>query len=77
MKRTKKQTRILREAKEVADETMKNFRKFGKENISAAEMERERERLRQKIKKTGSGVKLDTKNRKNSISQVISNSARL
>ena len=39
---------------------MKNFRKFGKENISAAEMERERERLRQKIKKTGSGVKLDT-----------------
>lgn len=52
---------ILREAKEVADETMKNFRKFGKENISAAEMERERERLRQKIKKTGSGVKLDTK----------------
>lgn len=43
---------ILREAKEVADETMKNFRKFGKENISAAEMERERERLRQKIQKT-------------------------
>ena len=31
---------------------MKNFRKFGKENISAAEMERERERLRQKLKDT-------------------------
>ncbi len=43
---------ILRDAKEVADETMKNFRKFGKENISAAEMERERERLRQKLKDT-------------------------
>ena len=43
---------ILREAKEVADETIKNFRKFGKENISAAEMEKERERLRQKIKDT-------------------------
>ena len=33
---------------------MKNFRKFGKENISAAEMEKERERLRQKIKETSS-----------------------
>ena len=45
---------ILRDAKEVADETIKNFRKFGKENISAAEMEKERERLRQKIKATAS-----------------------
>ena len=43
---------ILREAKEVADETIRNFHKFGKENISAAEMEKERERLRQKIKTT-------------------------
>lgn len=43
---------ILRNAKEMADETMKNFRKFGKEGISAAEMEKERERLRQKIKET-------------------------
>ena len=31
---------ILEEAKEMADETMKNFRKFGKENISASEMEK-------------------------------------
>ena len=43
---------ILRDAKEMADETMKNFRKSGKEGISAAEMEKERERLRQKIKET-------------------------
>lgn len=43
---------ILREAKELADETMKNFRKFGKEGISVAEMEKERERLRQKMKET-------------------------
>ena len=43
---------ILRDAKKMADETMKNFRKFGKEGISAAEMEKERERLRQKIKET-------------------------
>ncbi|MCU6746802.1 endonuclease MutS2 [Faecalicatena acetigenes] len=45
---------ILREAKEFADETMKNFRRFGKENISASEMEKERERLRQKMKDTSS-----------------------
>ena len=43
---------ILREAKEVADETIRSFHKFGKENISAAEMEKERERLRKKIKDT-------------------------
>lgn len=49
---TEKANAILREAKEMADETMKNFRKFGKEGISAAEMERERERLRKKIKDT-------------------------
>lgn len=42
---------ILREAKEVADETIKNFHKFGKANISAKEMEQERERLRQKMGK--------------------------
>lgn len=52
---------ILREAKELADETMKQFRKFGKENISAAEIEKERERLREKIAKTQSSVKLETK----------------
>ena len=43
---------ILRDAKDVADETIKNFRKFGKKNISAADMEKERERLRKKIKDT-------------------------
>lgn len=52
---------ILREAKEVADETMKNFRKFGKESISAAEMEKERERLRQKIKTTESKLVMEPK----------------
>lgn len=52
---------ILREAKEFADETMKNFRKFGKENISAADMERERERIRQQLAKTQSGPKIEVK----------------
>ena len=38
---------ILADAKETADETMRNFHKFGKANISVAEMEKERERLPQ------------------------------
>lgn len=49
-----KASAILRDAKEVADETIKNFHKFGKENISIAEMEKERERLRKKIKENTS-----------------------
>ena len=52
---------ILREAKEVADETIRNFHKFGKENISAAEMEKERERLRRKIKDTSAASSLGSK----------------
>ena len=53
---------ILQEAKEYADETMKNFHKFGREGISAKEMEAERARLREKIKSTETG--LQTKTRK-------------
>lgn len=41
---------ILRNAKETADETIKNFNKFGKSNISAKEMEAERAKLRGKMK---------------------------
>lgn len=47
---------ILAEAKETADETMRNFHKFGKANFSAAEMERERERIRKKMESTRSGM---------------------
>lgn len=54
-----KASRILRDAKAYADETMKNFRKFGKENVSAAEMEKERERLRQKMAKTSEKLTLE------------------
>ncbi len=50
---------ILADAKETADETIRNFHKFGKENISAAEMEKERERLRKKMASTNSGTKLE------------------
>lgn len=52
---------ILAEAKDVADETMRNFHKFGKENISAADMERERERLRKKMASTSSGMNREVK----------------
>ena len=41
--------RILREAKEYADETMKTFHKFGKENISVPEMEKHRQELWKKM----------------------------
>jgi DNA mismatch repair protein MutS2 len=44
--------RILQEAKDYADQTMKDFHKFGKAGISASEMEAERARLRERIKKT-------------------------
>lgn len=47
---------ILREAKDLADDTMKQFRKFRKENISSAELERERERLRKQINRNRSAA---------------------
>lgn len=51
---------ILAEAKETADETMRNFHKFGKANISAAEMEREREKIRKKMEAARSGMSVQT-----------------
>ena len=39
---------------------MRNFHKFGKENISAAEMEKERERLRKKMSAVSSKLTLET-----------------
>ena len=47
---------ILAEAKETADETMRNFHKFGRENISVSEMEREREKIRKKMEAARSGM---------------------
>ena len=55
---------ILAEAKETADETMRNFHKFGKANISASEMERERERIRKKMESTRSGMMKEKKKKK-------------
>lgn len=44
--------KVLKEAKAYADQTMKDFHKFGKSNISVSEMEAERARLRERIQKT-------------------------
>ena len=44
--------KIHQEAKDYADQTMKDFHKFGKAGISASEMEAERARLRERMKKT-------------------------
>lgn len=49
---------ILREAKEYADQTMKDFHKFGKKNISVKEMEAERQRLRQKMNKIEKNISI-------------------
>lgn len=46
---------ILQEAKDYADETIKNFHKFGKANISIKEMEQQRSKLREKIDSVQSG----------------------
>ena len=43
---------ILQDAKDVADESIKNFHKFGEEHAGIATMEREREKLRKKIKQS-------------------------
>ena len=40
---------ILKEAKDTADETIRNFRKFGKTHMDASEMEKEREKIRKKM----------------------------
>ncbi len=48
--------KILTEAKETADTTIRNFQKFGKENVSASEMEKERDALRRKMDKAREGA---------------------
>ncbi len=47
---------ILTEAKETADTTIRDFQKFGKENVSASAMEKERDALRRKMDKAAAGA---------------------
>ena len=52
--------RILREAKDYADQTMRIFNKAGKDSISAKELEKHRSDLRKKMDKAGKKVALKT-----------------
>ncbi len=54
---------ILREAKEVADRTIKNFNKFGQANVTAREMEQERSKLRGKMNELEKNISLKKKER--------------
>ena len=58
--------RILREAKEYADQTMKIFNKAGKETLSAKELEAQREKLRKQVNDTGKKIALKTPEKKKS-----------
>lgn len=51
---------ILQDAKDYADTTMRNFNKFGKANISAKEMEQERDKLRKKLSGVEKNLTLKT-----------------
>ena len=52
--------RILREAKDYADQTMRIFNKAGKDSMSAKELEKHRSDLREKMDKAGKKVALKT-----------------
>ena len=52
--------RILREAKDYADQTMRIFNKAGKDSMSAKELEKHRSDLRKKMDKAGKKVVLKT-----------------
>lgn len=52
--------RILREAKDYADQTMRIFNKVGKDSMSAKELEKHRSDLRKKMDKAGKKVALKT-----------------
>ena len=58
--------RILRDAKEYADQTMKIFNKAGKETLSAKEPEAQREKLRKKADHAGKKIALKTPEKKKS-----------
>lgn len=52
--------RILAEAKEIADKTIRDFHKFGKENINISKMEDERRKVREQMNKTEKGMAMKT-----------------
>lgn len=56
--------RILSEAKEVADQTIRDFHKFGRESINITQMEEERRRVREQMNKAEKGMAMKTPEKK-------------
>ncbi len=56
---------ILKEAKAVADETIRNFHKFGRTAVDASAMEKEREKVRKKMEKAQSKAAIPKKPQEN------------
>ena len=52
---------ILKEAKDLADETIRNFHKYGKTHMDASAMEKDREKLRKKMAKAQSKSSIQKK----------------
>ena len=52
---------ILKEAKDLADETIRNFHKYGKTHMDASAMEKDREKIRKKIAKAQSKSSIQKK----------------
>lgn len=55
---------ILREAKEYADQTMKMFHKFQKDHVDTASMEKERQKLRERMNRTAQSMSMNTQAKK-------------
>ena len=52
---------ILKEAKDLADETIRNFHKYGKTHVDASAMEKDREKIRKKMAKAQSKSSIQKK----------------
>ncbi len=56
---------ILKEAKDLADETIRNFHKYGKTHVDASAMEKDREKIRKKMAKAQSKSSMPQKEQVN------------
>ena len=69
---------ILKEAKDLADETIRNFHKYGKTHMDASAMEKDREKIRKKMAKAQSKSSIQKKEQinhnvpKNCVSEIPS-----
>ncbi len=56
VRQMKRPSKVLREAKEYADQTMKMFHKFQKDHVDLAAVEKERQDLRKRMNKAEKGM---------------------